>query len=392
MVVPGGVDRGGEERVIPALLWLIEGLAERHRVTVVALGQEERASRYPLLGATVLNVAAERAGPRQLVRQVARAVHAAGREGRPDVVHGLWASVSGLAAVLAARRHGVPSVVHAAGGELVSLPAIGYGGARGRGGRWIAAGALRGATAVTVASDWMAQHVRSCGYRVDAVIPLGVDTERFAPGPVAGRATDRAGCAAPYRLVSVADLNPVKDHDTMLGALAVLRERRIPVELDLIGTDTLHGRVARRAATAGGAVRCHGFVPSRALPALLRRADLHVIASRHDAGPVSVLEAAACGLATVGTRVGHVADLAAAHPPGAVAVPVGHPAKLGEAIAELLTDAPRRSAMAAVARRFALDHDRHATVDAFEALYARLAASSCSSAAAAWGSSPRRNT
>lgn len=395
MVVPGGVDRGGEERVIPALLWLIEGMAARHRVTVVALGQERRASRYPLLGATVLNVPAERPGPGRLVRQLARAVQAAGAEGRPDVVHGLWASVSGLAGVLAARRHRVPSVVHAAGGELVSLPAIGYGGARGRGGRWIAAATLRGATAVTVASDWMAQHVRSCGYRVDAVIPLGVDTERFAPcSPRSPCSPSRsgAGSGGPYRLVSVADLNPVKDHDTMLRALAVLRDRRIAVELDLIGTDTLDGRIARRAAAAGCPVRCHGFVRSRELPAMLRRADLHVIASRHDAGPVSVLEAAACGLVTVGTRVGHVADLAAADPPGALAVPVGHHAKLAAAIAELLADEPRRTAMAAVARRFALDHDRHATVDAFEALYGRLAASSCSRAAAAWGSSPRRNT
>ena len=156
LVVPGGVDRGGQDRVIPAVLWLIEGLAVAHRVTVVALGQEPVASRYSLLGASVVNVAPEERGPHRLARMVYRAVKAAGEGGRPDVVHGLWASVSGLAAVAAARRYRVPSLIHVAGGELVNRPDLGYGGAQGRGGRLISSGVLGQATRVTVASHWMA--------------------------------------------------------------------------------------------------------------------------------------------------------------------------------------------------------------------------------------------
>lgn len=374
MVVPGGVDRSGRERVIPALLWLIEGLAARHRVTVVALGQEPQATTYPLLGATVINVPPERHGPHRLARQLRRAVAAAGAAGPPDVVHGWWASVSGLAAVLAARRHRVPSVVHVAGGELVARPELPYGGALGRGGRLISSTVLRRATAVTVASDWMARHVTSCGFRVDATIPLGVDTERFRPCPELRAGTP--GRDRPYRLVCVADLNPIKDHDTLLRALAMAGEQRLPIELDLVGTDVLGGRAAALAASLRLPVRTHGFVPSDELPPLLQRADLHVLASRHDAGPVAVLEAAACGLATVGTLVGHVADLAAARPPGAVAVRPGHDRALGAAIIAALRDAERRGALAEVARRFAVDHDRHHTVDAFEGLYRRLSASS----------------
>lgn len=366
LVVPGGVDRGGVERVIPALLWLIEGLAERHRVSVVALGQEPQASRYPLLGATVHNVAAESPGPRQLARQLARAVQAVGAEAKPDVVHGLWASVSGLAAVLAARRHRVPAVVHVAGGELVALPELPYGGGLGRGGRIISGGALRGADAVTVASDWMARHVRGHGHRVDAVIPLGVDTARFRPAAHPDRP------AIPYRLVSVADLNPVKDHDTLLAAVALAQQRIGPIELDLIGTDTRRGAVQRLAAELGVDARHHGFVASAALPALLQSAHLHVMSARHDAGPVAFLEAAACGVATVGTDVGHLADLAADQPPGAVVVPPAQPARLADAIVAMLADPIRRQAVAEAARRFALRHDRHATVAAFDELYGRL--------------------
>ena len=56
LIVPGGLDRSGRENVIPALLWLVERLAQRHEVLAVALHQEPEPSRYPLLGAQVINL------------------------------------------------------------------------------------------------------------------------------------------------------------------------------------------------------------------------------------------------------------------------------------------------------------------------------------------------
>lgn len=372
LVVPGGFDRGGRHRVIPALLWLAESLAADHRVTVVALGQDHTADRFALAGATVRTVPAEARGPHRLARMVARGVRAAGAEGRPDVVHGLWASVSGLVAVGAARRHRAPSLVHVAGGELVAFPDIAYGGALGRGGRLIGRATLARADRVTVASDWMADHVRARGHRVDAVVPLGVDVERFLAG---SEGDDPPGAAS---LVHVGSLNGVKDQATLLRAFARVRARHPGATLDLVGVDTQAGAHARLAALLGvaDAVRFHGFVPSDELPALLRRARVHVLSSRHDAGPVAVLEAAACGVPTVGTAVGHVADLAAASPPGAVAVPIGDAEALSDAVSDLLDDPVRHAALADAARTFAVAHDRRATVAAFVALYAEVRASS----------------
>lgn len=354
--------------MIPALLSLIEGLARRHRVTVVALGQEPVKSCYPLLGATVRNVPPERRGPHRLARLLGRAVVAAGRDGKPDVVWGMWASVSGLAAVLAARRYRVPSAVHVGGGELLALTDIGYGGALGRGGRAISSVTLRRADAVTTASHWMAEHVRRHGHCVDRIIPLGVDTARFVP------TSPPRVAAEPFQLVCLADLNLVKDHQTLLSALDSLRRSHpeLSFELDLLGLDTLLGTVQRRAAELGLVVRAHGFVPSSKLPAHLQRADLHVMSARHDAGPVAALEAAACGLATVGTDVGHLADWARADPPAAVTVPIRRPDLLGSAIGEVLSDSTRRTTLAAAARAFALRHDHHATVDAFDELLTTL--------------------
>ena len=82
-----------------------------------------------------------------------------------------------------------------------------------------------------------------------------------------------------------------------------------------------------------------------------------------------VLEAAAAGLPTVGTRVGHVAELS---PHAALAVPPGDAAALARGICCLLEDGTRRREMAAAAKRFADQHDADASAQAFAALYREL--------------------
>src|SRR3954447_16760842 len=56
LVVTGGVDRSGRERVVPTLLWLIERLARRHEVHVFALHYYRDPCTYPLAGALVHDV------------------------------------------------------------------------------------------------------------------------------------------------------------------------------------------------------------------------------------------------------------------------------------------------------------------------------------------------
>jgi glycosyltransferase involved in cell wall biosynthesis len=65
---------------------------------------------------------------------------------------------------------------------------------------------------------------------------------------------------------------------------------------------------------------------------------------------------------TVGTVVGHIADLA---PEGAVAVPVGDHRALAEAIRTVASAEARRVEMARVAQSFALTHDADATFRAY---------------------------
>ena len=108
-----------------------------------------------------------------------------------------------------------------------------------------------------------------------------------------------------------------------------------------------------------------------ALRDLVDRADLLVMASRHEAGPLVILEAAIAGVPAVGTAVGHFADWT---PDAALAVPVGDAGALAAAIAELLADEPRRLAIAHEAQRRALAIDADCTAASFEQLYRELCA------------------
>lgn len=361
IVVPGGVDRSGTRRVIPALLWLIERLAKTDEVHVFALQQEKLPARWPLLGAQVHNAGTR---PRRL-RTLGQMLSEHRRDGF-DVVHAFWAGGPGVAAALFSRLTGVPTLLTLPGGDLSAMADIDYGARLTRRGRFWVDLALREATRVIVPSEAMRGQAATLG--VDAMcIRYGVALDRW---PV--RAPTPRDPAAPLRLVQVANLNRVKDQGTLLGALHVLATRGMAFELDLIGLDTLDGAVQRRCRELGFAdhVRFRGFVEHDAMRPLIERADLMVVSSRHEGVPIAALEAAVAGVPTVGTAVGQIADWA---PDAAIAVPIGDPGALAEAIRRLADDEDERLRLAANAQAFAVEHDSDAFVAEMRLLYSALA-------------------
>jgi glycosyltransferase involved in cell wall biosynthesis len=170
-------------------------------------------------------------------------------------------------------------------------------------------------------------------------------------------------------LVHVGSLTPVKDHRTLLRAVAMVAGNGHSVHVDLVGEDTSEGAVQREATSLGleDLVTFHGYLPQDEAVHVVRRADLMLVTSRHEAGPVAMLEAAAVGVPTVGTAVGHVADWA---PDRASAVRVGDPDSLAAAIAELLGNDERRLLVARRAQAAALREDADWTAARFDELYA----------------------
>jgi glycosyltransferase involved in cell wall biosynthesis len=284
------------------------------------------------------------------------------RSGRPELLHGIGLS-PGIVATAVGRLLGVPSVVSLVGGELTSLPDIGYGEMRTAKGRAIVKLLLRQARAITVASEFMRRRVEGQGAQA-RVMPFGIDVDRF------GGAVARPD-GPPFRLLHVGTLCALKDQLTLVRAVKMLVERGLDVTLDLAGSDDWGGRVQREGGELGlgDRVAFHGRRDRGDLLALHRRAHLFVMTSLDDVAPVAALEAAAAGLPVVGTDVGFIADWA---PERAIATPIGDARALADAIQGLLTTPAERDRLASRAQAWVRQHASLGVNDAFLRLYRDL--------------------
>jgi glycosyltransferase involved in cell wall biosynthesis len=141
--------------------------------------------------------------------------------------------------------------------------------------------------------------------------------------------------------------------------------------LDIVGEDTLGGQIQALAGRLGisSHTTFHGFLTHAQLRPVLARAHVHLVSSRHEAGPLALLEAAVLGLPSVGTRVGHLAEWAGE---AALAVEVGDAQGLARAIAQLGSDEDLRLRLAHEAQRRAVLEDADHSAALLEALYDEL--------------------
>jgi glycosyltransferase involved in cell wall biosynthesis len=356
IVIPGFVV-GRDDPGLPAVVDLIERIGRRHDCEVIALRHPSRRPAYRVAGVTVRALGAGGAGGlRGRVSVLAGGIGTVVRRHRRrpiDLVHGLWADEAGAVATIGGRLIRRPVVVSVLGGELVGLPEIGYGAALGRGGRWAVALSMRGADLVTAGSSTtleMLRHRRRSA--PTAVVPLGVDTTVFRPGPKApGGPTAPAG-PAPQTVLFAGSLEPVKDPGAMLRVFARLAADRPGLQLELAGDGRLRPSLETAVATAGlgGRVRFAGHLGRPALAERYRAATVLAITSRHEGESMVAVEAAASGLPVVGTRVGIVPDLGAA----ATSVAIGDETALAAAIAAVLDDPGLAARMGAAGRAAAI--------------------------------------
>src|SRR3546814_1146940 len=99
-----------------------------------------------------------------------------------DRIQAIFSGSCSLVAVAAARLLRVRSLVHIAGGELVALPGIDYGGRRRRVSRLREALVLRTADAVTAASAPILDSLEKLGISAHRV-PPGVELRAWPPMP-----------------------------------------------------------------------------------------------------------------------------------------------------------------------------------------------------------------
>lgn len=184
---------------------------------------------------------------------------------------------------------------------------------------------LRAATRVTVTNPLLEYLVRAhLGQLAPVdVVPFGVDTERFRPIP--------SPDAGVFRVAFVKHLEPIYGLDTLLRAMVDVRAAHPASELWVVGTGSWSERYQELARTLGlhDVVRFLGPKPNAEVPDLLSQCQVLAMPSRSESFGVTALEAAACGLPVVASRVGGVADVVADGVTGFL-VPPDNPAALAE--------------------------------------------------------------
>jgi glycosyltransferase involved in cell wall biosynthesis len=171
-----------------------------------------------------------------------------------------------------------------------------------------------------------------------AVIPNGIDTNRYMP-------SDRKGSLQDYLppefdgsvLITVGRLAEAKDHFTLLRAAKILKEKNISFFLFIAGDGELREVLdAEKEKMELNDTVC--FLGTRTdVSDLLNESDVFVLPSKREGLPMVLLEAMATGLPVISSDVGGIGEVIENGKNG-ILVDAGNEHQLADAISELLSN------------------------------------------------------
>ena len=226
----------------------------------------------------------------------------------------------------------------------------------------------------------------AAGFSRDRVgeVPNGIDTTRFAPAAVAERQSlrDALGLDRNRRIVVfVGFFSADKQPDVLVDAwLLAQREMGLDATLVLVGStrstyfeiDAQMVDRLRAAAAAQGLENrlvCPGT--THVVEQYLRAADLFVLPSRREGLPVALLEAMACGLPCIASRLPGSTDTIIDDGRNGRLLPPGDVSLLASTMTRVLGDPSHAAALGAAARetvvqRFSSDHVAARWLEAYD--------------------------
>ena len=338
----------------------------RFRLTVVTLrGEGPLAARYERMGVRVVRFPIYGLYTPTTARQAVQLANFLKAE-RVSIVH-CHDQYSNFFSTMSARIAGVPAVI--ASKRWLHSP-LRYRIANGIG--------YRAASRVLANSRSVADSLRNVdriASRRIVVIPNFVDEDAFtAPSPAVmdgWREELRLGRGDAIVGI-IASLQPIKDHATLLRAIAKLAPSWPRLRLVIVGQGSLLDDLERLARELGisGAVRFAGLRPQT--PSFHFLFDISVLCSVSEGFPNSLVEAMAAARPIVATRVGGVVD-AVRDGENGLLVAAGDADALAHAIGALLADPGRREALGqAGVRRARAEFDARVVVGSLERLYEEL--------------------
>jgi N-acetyl-alpha-D-glucosaminyl L-malate synthase BshA len=226
---------------------------------------------------------------------------------------------------------------------------------------------VMGSDAVTVPSRWLGEatrrHLTLPASLVIDVVPNFVDVARFSP-------VAAAPAAVPV-VVHVSNFRPLKRVEDVVRVFARVRAAR-PVRLRLVGEGPTREAVLALAASLGVAADVEWLGEREDLPALLAGAAAFLLPSASESFGLAALEALACGVPVVASRVGGLPEVVTDGEVGFLHE-AGDVEAMAASVGRLADDPALRVRLGAAARaraetRFPVEP----AVDAYEAIYRRL--------------------
>src|SRR5262245_50668115 len=232
---------------------------------------------------------------------------------------------TGLIGMVAARLRRIPHLVYAHGSDLEVVSR------RSSLHRYLTRVVARSAARVVTNSEYLATQVRELGVEPIVISP-GVDLARFHPGDQRA-ARQRTELPEGARIALFCGrLIGVKGADTFAEALDAAGGW-LGV---MVGAGDLSSTIAER----HPGIRLAGNVPAEAVPDWLQSADVVVVPSRRDSLGLVAIEALACGIPVVASRVGGLVETVQDGVTG-VLVPPADPGAIVDALRTLEDDALR---------------------------------------------------
>lgn len=206
---------------------------------------------------------------------------------------------------------------------------------------------LRRAAAIVSNSPSLARLSETADPFPVEIIPNGVDPQLFAPAAARDEPDDA------FRILFVGRLHSQKNVAALVESAAALSALPgPPVTLEIVGDGPERGALEKLFARSGAtlALRWHGWLGKQDVVACYQRAHVVVNPSFYEAMPNTVLEAMACGVAVVASRVGGNEDLVIEAETGLLFDPAA-PEQLTAALQRLRLDPPLRHACGARGRQ-----------------------------------------
>jgi D-inositol-3-phosphate glycosyltransferase len=222
------------------------------------------------------------------------------------------------------------------------------------------------------------------GHNID-VIPCGVDVGLFRPMNQS-RAKKKLGLEGSKVVLYVGRIEPIKGVDILLGAVAQLEHRDLVKTLIVGGEpdgDAEIGRLEAMSRELGisSQVSFLGRVEQKELPVYYNAADVCVVPSYYESFGLVALEAMACGVPVVASRVGGLASVVKGGVTGYL-IPWRCPEPFADCLDVLLNNPVMRDAMGKASRSLALTMQWSAVADSLMDLYDSLMAPPLAEAAA----------